>query len=204
MIDWGEFESAVVNQLGRDIRRQSNPNQSRAIQAPPNQSLFIVAGPGSGKTTVIALRVLKLIFVDNIDPSNILVTTFTRKAAAELRSRILGWGDQLRRTFINNPAYHHIRNQLRRLDLNRIITGTIDSIAEETLGDYRAPGAPPPAVIEDFVSNGLMIKQLFYHGRFRNQDLRDYIEHLRGTRWGLNLSEISSTLFRVFFLTSLQ
>jgi len=185
MISWDEFESAVVSQLGRDIRRQSNPDQNRAIRAPLNQSLFIVAGPGSGKTTVIALRVLKLIFVDGIDPSNILVTTFTRKAATELRSRILGWGDQLRRTFINNPSHHHIRNQLRRLDLNRIITGTIDSIAEETLGDYRAPGTPPPAVIEDFVSNGLMIRQLFNHGRFRNTDLRNYLVRLNGGGFGL-------------------
>ncbi len=185
MICWDEFENAVVSHLGRDIRRQSNPDQNRAIRAPINQSLFIVAGPGSGKTTVIALRVLKLIFVDDIDPSSILVTTFTRKAATELRSRILGWGDQLRRIFINSTSHHHIRNQLQRLDLNRIITGTIDSIAEETLGDYRAPGAPPPAVIEDFVSNGLMIRQLFNHGRFRNTDLRDYLVQLNGEGFGI-------------------
>ncbi len=185
MIRWDEFENAVVSHLGRDIRRQSNPDQNRAIRAPLNQSLFIVAGPGSGKTTVIALRVLKLIFVDDIDPSSILVTTFTRKAATELRSRILGWGDQLRRIFINSASHHHIRNKLQRLDLNRIITGTIDSIAEETLGDYRAPGAPPPVVIEDFVSNGLMIRQLFNHGRFRNTDLRDYLVRLNGGGFGL-------------------
>ena len=185
MISWNEFENAAVSHLGRDIRRQSNHDQNRAIRAPLNQPLFIVAGPGSGKTTVIALRVLKLIFVDNIDPSSILVTTFTRKAATELRSRILGWGDQLKRIFTNSASHHHIRNQLQRLDLNRIITGTIDSIAEETLGDYRAPGAPPPAVIEDFVSNGLMIRQLFNHGRFRNTDLTDYLVRLNGSRFGL-------------------
>jgi len=198
MINWNDFERAVVSNLNRDISRQNNPNQNDAIQAPLNQSLFIVAGPGSGKTTVIALRVLKLIFVDNIDPSNILVTTFTRKAAGELRSRILGWGDQLRHIFMQQPTYSHLRSQLERLDLNRIITGTLDSIAEEILGEYRAPGTPPPIVIENFVSKALMIQVgLFNHGRHNNQDLRNYITYLRGTSWGLNLSEISATLLEI-------
>ena len=76
MINWNDFERAVINNLNRDISRQSNLNQNNAMRTPLNQSLFIVAGPGSGKTTVIALRVLKLIFVDDIDPLNILVTTW--------------------------------------------------------------------------------------------------------------------------------
>ncbi len=186
MITWNDFQNTVFTQLGRDIRRQSNPDQNAAIQAPPNHSLFIVSGPGSGKTTVITLRVLKLIFVDDINPLNILVTTFTRKAAAELRSRVLGWGDQLRRAFINNSSYYPVRNQLQRLDFNRIITGTLDSISEEKLGEYRAPGTPPPpVVIEDFVSNALMIRVgLFGHGRHNNPVLRDYIIQLSGSAFG--------------------
>jgi DNA helicase-2/ATP-dependent DNA helicase PcrA len=195
MINWNDFERAVISNLNRDISRQSNPNQNDAIGSPLNQSLFIVAGPGSGKTTVIALRVLKLVFVDDIDPSNILVTTFTRKAAAELRSRILSWGDQLRHVFMLQPAYRHVGNQLRRLDFNQITTGTLDSIAEEILGDYRAPGTPPPVVIEDFVSNALMIRVgLFSHGRHNNQDLRDYIANLREPGRGPTISEISTAL----------
>ena len=199
MINWNDFERAVISNLNRNISRQSNPNQNDAIQAPLNQSLFIVAGPGSGKTTVIALRVLKLIFVDDIDSSNILVTTFTRKAAGELRSRILGWGDQLRRVFMQQSAYSHLRSQLRRLNFNRIITGTLDSIAEQILGEDRAPGTPPPIVIEDFVSNALMIRVgLFNHGRHNNRILGNYITDLRGTTsWRLNLSEISATLLEI-------
>jgi DNA helicase-2/ATP-dependent DNA helicase PcrA len=60
-------------------------------------AVMVLAGPGTGKTTALALRVLKLIFVDRQDPGGILATTFTKKAAAELRSRILGWGDSLKR-----------------------------------------------------------------------------------------------------------
>jgi|CZCB01.1.fsa_nt_gi DNA helicase-2/ATP-dependent DNA helicase PcrA len=198
MINWNDFEEAVVSHLNRDISRQNNPNQNDAVRSSLNKPLFIVAGPGSGKTTVIALRVLKLIFVDDIDPSSILATTFTRKAAAELRSRILAWGDQLRHLFMLNPGYSHVRNQLRKINFNQIITGTLDNIAEEILGDYRAPGISSPLVIEDFVSNALMIRVgLFNRRRYDNRALKNFIAKLRGTSWGLNLSEISATIREV-------
>lgn len=194
MINWNDFENIVSFQLGRNISNSSNPQQHAAISAPTNESLFIVAGPGAGKTTVIALRVLKLIFVDNISPNSIMVTTFTRKAASELRSRILGWGDQLRNYMVNNPAYKKIISH-QRLDFNQIVTGTIDSIAEEVLRDYRSPGSQPPVVIEDFISNALMIRfGLFRHNRYTDPDLKDYIASLKGSNFGLNVSEISSAL----------
>lgn len=63
------------------------------------------------------------------------------------------------------------------------------------LKDNRDPGSPPPVVIEDFVSNALMIRVgLFSHGRHNDTNLRDYISQLRGTSFGLNVSEISSSL----------
>src|SRR5213593_2396279 len=99
MISWPTFEATVHGVLERDIGPDANRAQHDAVRATATDSLFIVAGPGSGKTTVIALRVLKLIFIDDIDPAAILATTFTRRAAAELRSRILGWGDTLRQRF---------------------------------------------------------------------------------------------------------
>lgn len=193
MIKWNDFESIVSSQLGRNI--SNDPNQRSAISASPNQSLFIVAGPGAGKTTVIALRVLKLIFVDDVSPDSIMVTTFTRKAASELRSRILGWGDQMKDYMVNNPNYQHIVPYLQNTDFNQIITGTIDSIAEEFLRRYRLPGTQPPVVIEDFISNAIMMHfGLFKQGRHNNQDLIGYISLLKGSSFGLNVSELSNTL----------
>lgn len=52
-----------------------------------NGPLLVDAGPGSGKTFVIAARTAYLIKAAHIDPSNILVITFTRAAANEMRSR---------------------------------------------------------------------------------------------------------------------
>ena len=100
MISYEEFEDIIVNTLKRDI--SSNKDQKKAILSKPDKSLFIVAGPGSGKTTVMVLKILKYIFVDDINPSEILATTFTKKAADELYSRILGWGDEIRNYIADN------------------------------------------------------------------------------------------------------
>ena len=50
--------------------------------------LLIIAGPGSGKTEVISRRAAYLIMNEYTKPENLLVTTFTEKAALELKDRI--------------------------------------------------------------------------------------------------------------------
>ncbi len=51
---------------------------------------IVIAGPGSGKTRVITERVAFLIKDKKVEPSSILVTTFTEKAADELKHRLFG------------------------------------------------------------------------------------------------------------------
>ena len=50
---------------------------------------MVLAGPGSGKTTVITHRIKNLIEQYNISPSQILVITFTKMAATEMKERFL-------------------------------------------------------------------------------------------------------------------
>lgn len=61
--------------------------QQSAVVNEKNQ-LLIVAGPGSGKTTVLTQRIVHLINDKNIAPQNCLAITFTRKAAQEMRERL--------------------------------------------------------------------------------------------------------------------
>ena len=191
MIGLDTFNIAVKEILERDL--SENPDQYRAVTAPQQKSLFLVAGPGSGKTTAIALRVLKLIFVDDVAPEAIMATTFTRKAAGELRSRILQWGDQLRIHFTS--VVPGAKAQLDRLDLNRMTSGTLDSICQKIMTESRDLGDTVPVVVEDFIAKGLLLRYgLFTDHRFRNESLRDYVKCLNGPAFGLNARTITDTV----------
>src|SRR5208337_3316454 len=92
MLSYPEFVTTVRAAIPRFQQNWLNTEQDQAVRGAPSPPTFIVAGPGAGKTTVLVLRILKLILVDQIAPTRIVATTFTRKAAAELRSRVLSWG----------------------------------------------------------------------------------------------------------------
>ncbi|MFD9323753.1 UvrD-helicase domain-containing protein [Streptomyces sp. NPDC060053] len=63
------------------------PEQTACITAPPAPQV-IVAGAGSGKTTVMAARVLWLVGTGQVAPDQVLGLTFTNKAAGELAERV--------------------------------------------------------------------------------------------------------------------
>lgn len=63
-------------------------------QPPVNGAYIVLSGPGTGKTTVLTQRVLHVIQATPEERSKILALTFTNRAAAEMRSRLRGYGDQ--------------------------------------------------------------------------------------------------------------
>lgn len=66
------------------------PAHERAIRAEagnPQNSVFLSANAGSGKTTILTGRVIRLL-LDGVDPSGILCLTYTKAAAAEMQDRI--------------------------------------------------------------------------------------------------------------------
>lgn len=65
-----------------------NDNQQKVVEYNGNKPLLVEAGPGSGKTRVIIERVKFLINELKVNPSSLLVITFTRKAANELKDRL--------------------------------------------------------------------------------------------------------------------
>jgi len=79
----------VINGIpGRNIT--FSPNQKQIIEFGIGP-LWIIAGPGSGKTESLVLRCLKLLFVDGVKPRSIMITTFTEKAGQNLKNRLINF-----------------------------------------------------------------------------------------------------------------
>jgi ATP-dependent helicase/nuclease subunit A len=63
-----------------------NPEQRAAVDA--RGEVFVSAGAGTGKTTVLVERFVRAVCDEGLDVESVLVITYTRKAAGELRARI--------------------------------------------------------------------------------------------------------------------
>ena len=160
MISINEFFIALDPVLKRDL----NGPQEACVRHPHQSGLMIVAGPGSGKTTVLVLRALRHMLVDGMAPENVLITTFTRKAAAELRSRLIGWGLSLVEHFRIEAAKTGNAERvawLDTLDVNLCQTGTLDSFCQQWLGATRPVGSPNPIMLEEFAANFIYRLKIF-------------------------------------------
>lgn len=63
------------------------PEQNSAIRA-ENSNLLVSAGAGSGKTAVLVNRILRLVLEEGVPVDRLLVVTFTKAAAGEMRERL--------------------------------------------------------------------------------------------------------------------
>ncbi|MBX5437064.1 MAG: UvrD-helicase domain-containing protein [Alicyclobacillaceae bacterium] len=99
--------------------------QRRVIIAPPG-NLLVSAGAGSGKTSVLVERVVRLVAAEGgVDLTRLLVVTFTEAAAAEMRQRIARRLAELReaaRSEGDEPAARRLERQQSLLDAAQIST----------------------------------------------------------------------------------
>ena len=105
---------AEAKRLAKSIVKRLNPEQARAVTTTKGP-LLILAGAGSGKTRVLAHRIAYLVGVEGVRPWQILAVTFTNKAAAEMRERILALvGDEGSKVAMG--TYHALCARVLRRD----------------------------------------------------------------------------------------
>lgn len=108
------------------------PQQKMAVEN-RGGNLLVSAAAGSGKTKVLVDRLMSYL-TDPVDPANLdeyLIITYTKAAAAELRSKI---SDKLTAFISKHPENRHMQQQIRRLHMAKI--STVHAFCADVLREY--------------------------------------------------------------------
>jgi DNA helicase-2/ATP-dependent DNA helicase PcrA len=84
-----ETRHIMNNKVLKDKINTNLSEEQRAAVFSDSRNLLVTAGPGSGKTVVIVNRIVYLINHKKINPKNIIVITFTRAAAINMKNRYI-------------------------------------------------------------------------------------------------------------------
>ena len=139
---------------------KANSQQLKAIQTTEG-ALSIVAAPGSGKTYTLVERIVYLILEKQVAPENLLVVTFTDKAAQELTTRI---SNRLLQLGV-------------RFNLNEMYLGTFHSICLRWLDEHREF----TRLKRNFIMMDQFDQQYFLYNRLSEFEAIDGIEHIIGS-----------------------
>src|SRR5688572_3735469 len=113
-----------IENLWKTANFKPNPAQEAAILHTAGP-LYMPAGPGSGKTRVLLWRTLNLIVFNEVSPQDIYLSTFTEKAALQLREGLR----MLLAAATNRTG--------RPYDTARMYVGTTHSLCQRILTDRR-------------------------------------------------------------------
>jgi ATP-dependent DNA helicase RecQ len=83
-------KAATAESYRMIVENLHNPVQISAVGKPVEDNMLILAGPGSGKTTIIVHRCAYLVEVERIPARQILVLCFNHSSAMELKKRLFG------------------------------------------------------------------------------------------------------------------
>ncbi len=125
-----------------------DPEQRKVVEC-RDGLVWVVAGPGSGKTEVLVIRTLVLLFVDEINPNSIIVTTFTEKAANNLFNRIINYSNLIFKTYPNLE---------QQIDIYALRIGTLHSLCHEIMQEFKYPEYENYRLLDD-LEQGLFIHE---------------------------------------------
>lgn len=92
---------------------------------------IVIAGPGSGKTRVICYRIAHLIIKKGVMPEEIILLTFTNKAAKEMKERVISLVGMEKARRIQMGTFHSMSARLIRLNASNIGISNRFTICDE-------------------------------------------------------------------------
>lgn len=114
--------------------------EARRIAVDPTQNVVLEASAGTGKTRVLVERYVNLLLA-GVDPERILAITFTRKAAAEMRQRIIERLKEAGRTSqLSAAKWRELRERLGDIAISTIDAFCLSLVREFPLEAGVAPG----------------------------------------------------------------
>jgi ATP-dependent helicase/nuclease subunit A len=147
----------------REAFDTSSDEGARAFAVDPRHNVVLEASAGTGKTSVLVARYINLVRA-GVEPANILAITFTRKAAAEMRERIVA---QLReaaaRSEIDRSRWNDLRDRLSEIAISTIDAFCLSLLREFPLEADLDPGfdiadeTEVPRIIEEALDRALRI-----------------------------------------------
>ena len=125
----------------------------------------VIAGPGTGKTYTIVKKVISLIKNQGLSPNRILITTFTKKAASELQTRIIS----------------EFNKEGIRTELKDMMIGNFHSLALDFLEKYPSLDRPflNAKVIDQVLEGYLIEKNLELYKNIENYEKYITYNHAR-------------------------
>ncbi|AXE38217.1 DNA helicase PcrA [Acidipropionibacterium virtanenii] len=107
----------------------NGPQREAVLHA--GSPVLVVAGAGSGKTRVLTRRIAHLVQLRGVHPGSILAITFTNKAAAEMRARVVELvGNRARPMWVS--TFHSAAVRMLRSDIDRLGMSRNFSIYDDT------------------------------------------------------------------------
>ena len=113
------------------------------IENDTSSTLFVNAGAGSGKTSALVKRVVKLALQDRVPLRSIAAVTFTEKAGAELRDRLR---EQLETAYLGSNSDLRNLAQVALDDLDGAAIGTLHAFAQRILMEHPIEAKLPPLI----------------------------------------------------------
>lgn len=92
-----------------------NEEQIKIYEQPRNETINVLAGPGSGKTHMLTMRCAKLIYKEHVEPSHLLILAYNRAVVVELKNRLDNLFTKLGMSRIGHHLHIHTFHALAKI-----------------------------------------------------------------------------------------